>query len=261
MTTEFLEAIYDAVRELRPSTLDRLVTTLRSEEGGPQCVNNLAISLPQREQREVLAKLASAWKSASETCPKELVAGAVESAAFAIQIQSKAEICWSGPISSLQGFRSTPEVFRDLISGATNSAVVLSFSVGEVEQLRLSLESAIQRGVSIQMILEDFNVFTQESWSTRFAALGPLVLGQASILVWPVAKRRQFEGRVFGSMHVKCLIVDQKAMLLTSANWTGAAMQDNMELGIVLRDPELVGSVVQHLEFLVTSGILVEHLR
>ena len=106
-------------------------------------------------------------------------------------------------------------------------------------------------------MLEDFNVFTQTSWRSQFSGLGSLVLEHAAIYIWPKSNRRQHEGRVFGSMHVKCLIIDEEAILLTSANWSGAAMQDNMELGIVVADLEIARSVLEHFDHLISTGVLV----
>ena len=57
-------------------------------------------------------------------------------------------------------------------------------------------------------------------------------------------------------MHVKCLVFDEEAILLTSANWSGAAMQDNMELGVVVADVEMARSVVRHFDHLITTGVL-----
>ncbi|MEQ1933608.1 MAG: DISARM system phospholipase D-like protein DrmC [Fimbriimonadaceae bacterium] len=255
MTPELLDSVFAAVQELHPTNIQRLQTVLASVGAVPASLKSLAVTVSQRDQRESLGRLAACWSSATNTSPAQL-SGILAAASFALETQTKAEVCWSGPTRSLSGFRSTAEAYRELVTSAKESALIMSFSLGEVENLRNSLEAATMRGVDVRLILEDFDVFKQESRRNQFAGLGKVVLEQAKIFVWPIDQRREHEMRVFGSMHVKALLVDRRYMLLTSANWTEAAMQDNMELGVVIRDQDLVRSIVEHFENLIRVGVL-----
>jgi phosphatidylserine/phosphatidylglycerophosphate/cardiolipin synthase-like enzyme len=247
--------MFAAATELHGSNLDKLEIALAADEASPTSLENLNDNILQREQRECLAHVSNLWRAMPEITANELL-GALRAARFSDQHSARAEICWSGPVSSAQGFRTTVEAFRELISSARRSVLLVSFAVGEVEHLRSSLEATLEQGVSLRMILEDFNVFSQETRRPRFAAFGRQVLDRAAIYVWPLAKRRMFEGRIFGSMHVKCLVIDDTALRLTSANWSEAAMGDNMELGLLVRDPEMTHSVISHFEHLIASGVL-----
>lgn len=257
MDSALLEALAGAVRELHPSNLDRLETRLMEATASPQSVTALAIDLPQRSQREALSRLATCWKVSSHSVSPLAIATASQALRYAAKHQTRAEVCWSGPVNTLQGFRTTAEAYRELISKATRTALIVSYALGEVESLRDSLEIALSRGVQVRLLLEDFHVFTQTSWRSQFVALGSQVLEQAKVYIWPKSNRRQNDGRVYGSMHIKCLVVDEEAVLLTSANWSGAAMQDNMELGVVVADLELASSVAQHFDHLITNGVIV----
>lgn len=255
--TALLDAMATAVRELHPINLDRLEACLADEVGTPQSVTMLALNLPQPSQREILSRLVTCWKASFPIVSSVALGVAIQALRYAAKYRTHAEVCWSGPVNSLQGFRTTAEAYRDLISKATKTALVVSFAVGEVESLRDSLEAALSRGVQVRLVLEDFNVFTQGSWRSQFSALGSQVLADGAIFVWPKSNRRQQEGRIYGSMHVKCLVVDEQAILLTSANWSGSAMQDNMELGVAITDLEMARSVVEHFDQLITIGVLV----
>jgi phosphatidylserine/phosphatidylglycerophosphate/cardiolipin synthase-like enzyme len=57
-------------------------------------------------------------------------------------------------------------------------------------------------------------------------------------------------------MHAKCVIVDRSVALVTSANFTTAAQQRNFELGLLVRDDALAGSVWDHFDALVRAGVL-----
>lgn len=54
------------------------------------------------------------------------------------------------------------------------------------------------------------------------------------------------EYRAYGdSLHAKVVIADQRSVLLTSANLTGGGLRSNLELGVVIRDRELVQGVCE----------------
>lgn len=57
---------------------------------------------------------------------------------------------------------------------------------------------------------------------------------RASFFVWPREKRPVVEsGRA--ALHAKAAIADDHTALVTSANLTGFAIKDNMELGLLIR--------------------------
>jgi len=58
------------------------------------------------------------------------------------------------------------------------------------------------------------------------------------------------------SLHAKCVIVDRRAALVTSANFTEAARTKNIELGIVTRHPPIARRVAEHFDALVAAGAL-----
>jgi len=57
-------------------------------------------------------------------------------------------------------------------------------------------------------------------------------------------------------MHAKCAVADRRTELVTSANLTGAAMTDNMELGLVVRGGDVPKRIANHFDALVGSGTL-----
>lgn len=81
---------------------------------------------------------------------------------------------------------------------------------------------------------------------------------------WP-AKPRLFyyppnllSGPEKASMHAKSVIVDGQTALITSANFTPAAQQRNIEVGVLLRDSRQIGKVRDYLLGLIAHGKLVE---
>lgn len=58
-------------------------------------------------------------------------------------------------------------------------------------------------------------------------------------------------------MHVKSVIQDRQAMLLSSANLTSAAFDRNMELGLLVAGGTLPERVDRHFDELIETGELV----
>ena len=58
------------------------------------------------------------------------------------------------------------------------------------------------------------------------------------------------------SLHAKCVVVDRRAALITSANFTEAARTKNIELGIVTRHPPLARRIAEHFDALIVAGAL-----
>lgn len=71
----------------------------------------------------------------------------------------------------------------------------------------------------------------------------------------PRALAESFEQRA--SLHAKCVVVDRKAALITSANFTEAAQKRNIELGVLVRHPPIAERIAVYFQGLQASGILV----
>lgn len=56
-----------------------------------------------------------------------------------------------------------------------------------------------------------------------------------------------------GVMHAKLLVADRHTAMLGSANLTNRALSDNIELGVVLRDPAEVEPLVRHFRWLLSA--------
>jgi phosphatidylserine/phosphatidylglycerophosphate/cardiolipin synthase-like enzyme len=59
------------------------------------------------------------------------------------------------------------------------------------------------------------------------------------------------------SLHAKCVIVDRKEALITSANFTDAARNRNIEVGLCLRQSEMVRRLAVYFEALIANNVLV----
>jgi len=57
-------------------------------------------------------------------------------------------------------------------------------------------------------------------------------------------------------LHAKAMVVDDERVLVTSANFTEAALDRNIELGLLVRDRAMAASIKAHFQGLVEFGVL-----
>jgi putative cardiolipin synthase len=88
-------------------------------------------------------------------------------------------------------------------------------------------------------------------------APGQLVTVRNRMWVWPAA-RRPAVGASRAALHAKLVAADGRVALIGSANLTDKALAVNLELGVIIRDPDIVGGIVRHFRVLMepSSGTL-----
>lgn len=59
------------------------------------------------------------------------------------------------------------------------------------------------------------------------------------------------------ALHAKCIVIDGREALVTSANFTEAAQERNIELGILVRSAEVASRIERHFQAMIDGGILV----
>ena len=57
-------------------------------------------------------------------------------------------------------------------------------------------------------------------------------------------------------LHAKAVVVDDEAVLVTSANLTGSALDHNIEIGLLARDRTLAATVTTHFRTLIEQALL-----
>ena len=57
------------------------------------------------------------------------------------------------------------------------------------------------------------------------------------------------------ALHAKLVAADERVALLGSANLTDKALAVNLELGVIIRDPDVVSRIVRHFRSLMEPGV------
>jgi phosphatidylserine/phosphatidylglycerophosphate/cardiolipin synthase-like enzyme len=167
---------------------------------------------------------------------------------------NQVSLVWTGPPTTAVGLRYTRSVLHSLVANARESLVIVSFAGYKVDDLVARLAEAVDRGVTVSLVLET-HADSGGDLSVDAAAAFASLAGSVRFYRWPLEAREA----VFGpsaKLHAKCVIADRSAALITSANLTSAGINDNIELGVLIEAGPLPAELHDHLDLLVEDGTL-----
>jgi phosphatidylserine/phosphatidylglycerophosphate/cardiolipin synthase-like enzyme len=207
------------------------------------------------ERREALF---SAWSMSD--APPAAVALSVRAAAHRtreVRNEVRLESVWTGPMVQGTSFRRSEQALLELIRAARERLLLVSYAVYHHATLKGALVEAADRGVAIDVVVESPTESEGRMTADALKALGPEVTDRCTVLVWPADKRPRDANGNAGVLHAKCVVVDRAMVLISSANLTGRAMTNNIELGIIVRGGALPGDVASAFDELRSRGDLV----
>ncbi|WP_033308975.1 DISARM system phospholipase D-like protein DrmC [Streptomyces iakyrus] len=182
-----------------------------------------------------LRRLRRTWREEAPELPGAALALALDTVARTELFDAaRSDLVVSGPTSPAIPVRLTRGIAIDVIRSAQQTLLLASFAAYGITDLVTELGQAVQRGVLIDVLLDG---------ST--AAARPFTPLRDQIQVWLPA-----EGSSIGRLHAKVIAADRHTALLGSANLTNRALDENVEVGVMLRDPRLVGRLVDHFRWL-----------
>lgn len=170
------------------------------------------------------------------------------------------ELVWTGPEGVGAFCRDTSVVVRDLFASAQRSVLVSTFVVNqagtvfealaqrmdEVPDLQAQIFLHVPRGHRDTRydseILREFAAKFSRAWPGKRL---PAVFYDPRGLAAKPEER--------ATWHAKCVIVDDDAAFVTSANFTDWAQQRNVEAGVLVRDRQLVAQLRGQFDGLVRS--------
>jgi phosphatidylserine/phosphatidylglycerophosphate/cardiolipin synthase-like enzyme len=215
----------------------------------------------QPEVRAALSSLLGEWRQQGrDATPREL-AWALRAANSADEFhrhRQRLEMVWSGPLSAGSTFRRTDQALLELIQTAKRSITVVTFAAYKIPAIAAALVDAAKRGVMISLILESTEESEGAVTFNAIEAMGTELARAATVYGWPMEKRGMDSNGNRGALHLKCAVVDDEAVLISSANLTEHAMNLNMELGLLIRGGEIPRSLAGHLQSLIQGGVLTQ---
>ncbi|BAY66811.1 phospholipase D/Transphosphatidylase (plasmid) [Calothrix brevissima NIES-22] len=182
-------------------------------------------------------------------------------------LSDRVDLVWTGPEIAGSQSRDTAIVVRELFSTAKTSVLISSFAIDKGQKARdlfgvlahametnpelnvrmfLNVNRPHNSEVPTSTLLREFaSSFRQDVWPGKRL---PEVFHDPRSLTLGVESK--------ACLHAKCVVVDKQRVLVTSANFTEAAHERNIEAGVLLNDPVTAIALQMQFESLVTRNIL-----
>lgn len=255
----------DALHKLPTASLRSLAATLR--EGG----------LASGITRKTLQQVAGAEASGLQRCLEELRQSGLTAAHIALLAEAIArardempspaslfELVLSGPEVAGMPTADTAAVTHTLIEEAACDVLLVSYAVHNGQRLfeRLAAKMLAAPTLNVVFILDIPRPFRDPSPADEIVRRFARDFQQQQWPWRPLPKlfydprSLSLEREQRSSLHAKCVIVDRRVALVTSANFTEAARVRNLEAGVVVRYQPVVERLAGYFEGLQATAQL-----
>ena len=173
------------------------------------------------------------------------------------------DLVWSGPEVPGLHARDTKQVYDELLGSAERSIWVSTYAYFDgpkaFEVLARRMETV--SGLRVTLLL---NIQRRRGDTTAAEQLVRRFADRFWTVEWPGTSRPNifYDPRALDSdgpgvvLHAKAVVADDEAVCVTSANLTEAALERNIELGLLVRDRALAASISTHFRGLIDRGLL-----
>lgn len=212
--------------------------------------------------QERVDRLRASWAAAPGVGPSEIAAafrGAGEVAAL-MDGSGTIELVWTGPKTGVIPTRRTEQVIQEVIDSAKFDVFLITYVFYKASSIVEALNAAIGRGVSTSILLESSTEHGGAVKGDSVKTMAEAVPG-ATIYIWDPATRKPEGDSLSASVHAKCAVADRRLAFITSANLTSAALERNMELGLLIRGGAVPDRLHSHLVALATTKVIKEWRR
>ena len=163
----------------------------------------------------------------------------------------RVESVWSGPSSHVVPVRSTAQALVELIDGARDELLLMTYSARPHPPVLDALNAARARGVRVSVVVETLQGAGGALAGTEPAAAFRTVPG-VELWHWPVTQRPERSAR----MHAKIAVADRSVLLVSSANLTQSGVDTNIEAGLLVHGGAAPRRAAEHLTQLMAAGVL-----
>lgn len=222
--------------------------SLRSVLGSSEHVDGVRAAIDELQRNGISGDAIAAWIRGADAATSRTL---------------KPDLVWSGPEVPGLSARDTRRVYEELLASAEHSVLastyaffdgqkafrVLANRMAQRPNLRVTLLLNIQRRRKDTTAAEFLiRKFADNFWGAEWP-------GEARPNVFYDPRSLDAEGPG-GVLHAKTLVVDDEAVFVTSANLTEAALDRNIEVGLLVRDRALAASVSSHFHAFIDQDVL-----
>jgi phosphatidylserine/phosphatidylglycerophosphate/cardiolipin synthase-like enzyme len=171
------------------------------------------------------------------------------------------DLVWTGPDVVASTARDTAVVVRELFARAQHSVLVAGFSFDHGAEIFEPLYRAMKdRAVEASVFLDLPRAPRTETDVTAHARRE---IDDFLINNWPFGAPvprlyydpRTVEPTSTASLHAKCIVVDDRRALVTSANFTNRGQERNVEVGVLVESEKFARELVHQWRNAAESGV------
>jgi phosphatidylserine/phosphatidylglycerophosphate/cardiolipin synthase-like enzyme len=175
------------------------------------------------------------------------------------------ELVWTGPEDHRGAARDTAVVVQHLFEGAQKDVLAAGYSWDHGSDILSPLHRAMRdRGVTATFFMDITGRAPTEARRDRFATDHVDRFFREN---WPFGDPkpavyydpRTTEVNAMASIHAKCIVVDERTSLITSANFTDRGHTRNIEAGVLIEDPHFAHHLLAQWRGLIASGLVRKH--
>lgn len=258
-----------APAELAAKNLAEIARMLAS---GTLRLDDPAFALQRRGFADPAVQAAIAWLRSlyrdgfTAAQAARLVAALADERARVEHARDDIELVWTGPEGHSSENRDSARVLEEMFQAATSSVLMCGYNIqpgAHFDALALAIKSHPRLRVRWFT-----HVFTEQmpSYADALrahdaglrAVFGPTMRARIDFFRPSSALVTEAMARRF-SVHAKCVLVDGRKLLVTSANFSAAAQERNIEVGLTLDDARLAAQLRALFDALVSRGDMVAH--
>ncbi len=251
---ELMAVIAEFGEKLHPDRITAIATKIETMSSIEEFDHSKSGFGPNAD-KDMIDRLLKAWSKASDVSPRDVafsLRGASANACLRDKKES-VELVWTGPSTGLVPVRHTEQVLCEVIDSAKRQLFIVSFVAYQVDSIISALRRAIDRKVQIEVLFENSSEHGGRINHDSASVLREL-LSKVNIYTWSSGKKA---GRdCLGAVHAKCALADGELAFITSANLTKAAMEINMEAGVLVKGGDLPARLQDHLNALIATKIV-----
>lgn len=174
------------------------------------------------------------------------------------------DLVWTGPETLGTTNRDTGVVVRELFGAAEFEVLVAGFAVYQGRSVFKRLAERMEERPNLRVKLF-LDVKRHQTDTCLDSELLHRFVSNFRTQEWPGMKLPELyydprsldvEAVKRSSLHAKCVVVDRHSAFVTSANFTEAAQNRNIEVGALIRSRPLAAQLVSHFESLADVGLL-----
>jgi len=175
------------------------------------------------------------------------------------------DLVTSGPEAPGLANRDTAVVVREMFAHAKQSVLVVGYAVHQGQQVFGALAERMERVPELDVRFY-LNIARTDGETTRSEILIARFKQRFQATQWPVGHRLPavfFDPRsvadeqpIRSSLHAKCVVVDSAQVFVSSANFTDAGQERNIEVGLKIESEWLAKRVTSHFRQLHEHGLV-----